>query len=138
MSFRFLAICLLCIFAWLAFGSCCSAQHTNAKDGPCQEAGSGAETTACFYHAYEKSDAELNQLYRRVLTVVDRENLANLQNVQRLWIRFRDANCSAEYDLYTGGSAAPMVKYACLEAVTRHRTEELNVMYGWRLEKWSK
>ena len=138
MRFRFLGVCLLCASVWLAFGSCCSAQHMNAKDGPCQEAGSGAETTACFYHAYEKSDAELNQLYRRVLTVVDGDNLVNLQVAQRLWIRFRDANCSAEYDLYTGGSAAPTVKYACLEAVTRHRTEELKVMYGWRLEKWSK
>jgi uncharacterized protein YecT (DUF1311 family) len=110
----------------------------NAKEGPCQEAGSGAETTACFYHAYEKSDAELNQLYRRVLTVVDGDNLANLKVAQRLWMQFRDANCSAEYELYAGGSAAPMVKLACLEAVTRHRTEELKVMYGWRLEKWSK
>jgi uncharacterized protein YecT (DUF1311 family) len=138
MRFRFLGVCLLSASVWLAFGSFCYAQHMNVKDGPCQDAGSGAETTACFYHAYEKSDAELNQLYRRVLTVVVGNDLVNLQGAQRLWIRFRDANCSAEYDLYTGGSAAPTVKYACLEAVTRHRTEELKVMYGWRLEKWSK
>jgi uncharacterized protein YecT (DUF1311 family) len=110
----------------------------NAKDGPCQEAGSGAETTACFYKAYKTSDAELNQLYRRVLTVVDGDNLANLQVAQRIWIQFRDANCSAEYELYSGGSAASMVKFACLEAVTRRRTEELKDMYGWRLVKWSK
>lgn len=138
MRLRFLGASLLSASVWLFFGSNCSAQHMMAKDGPCQEAGSGAESTACFYHAYKKSDAELNQLYRRVLTVVDGDNLANLQEVQRLWIRFRDANCSAEYDLYSGGSAAPMVKLACLEAVTRHRTEELKDMYGWRLEKWSK
>lgn len=138
MRFKILGVCLLCVSIWFTFSSYCSAQHMNAKDGPCQEAGSGAEKTACFYHAYEKSDAELNQLYRWILTVVDGNNLANLREAQRLWIQFRDANCSAEHDLYTGGSAAPMVKVACLEAVTRHRTEELKVMYGWRLEKWSK
>jgi uncharacterized protein YecT (DUF1311 family) len=110
----------------------------NAKDGPCQEPASGAEETACFYAAYQKSDAELNQFYRRVQAVVDGEKLTKLKAAQRLWIQFRDANCSAEFELYSGGSAAPMVRLACLDAVTRHRTDELNVMYGWRLEKWPK
>jgi uncharacterized protein YecT (DUF1311 family) len=110
----------------------------NAKDGPCLHAGSGSEMTACFYDASKKSDDELNQIYRRVLTVVDGDELVKLKFAQRLWMQFRDANCSAEFELYSGGSAAPMVKLACLEAVTRHRTEELKVMYGWRLEKWSK
>jgi uncharacterized protein YecT (DUF1311 family) len=69
---------------------------------------------------------------------VDGDELVKLKVAQRLWIQFRDANCSAEHELYLGGSAASMVEYACLEAVTRHRTEELNVMYVWRLEKFSK
>jgi len=110
----------------------------NAKDGPCQKPASGAEEAACFYDIYMKSDAELNQFYLRVLTVVDGDELVKLKVAQRLWIQFRDANCSAETELYRGGSAASMVKLACLEAVTRDRTEELKVMYGWRLEKWSK
>lgn len=138
MRFRFLGVCLLCASVWLAFGSCCSAQHMNAKDGPCQKPAFGDEETSCFYHASKHSDAELNQLYLRVLTVVDGDELAKLKAAQRLWMQFRDANCSAEEELYSGGSAASMVKIACLEAVTRHRTEELHVMYDWRLEKWSK
>lgn len=138
MRFRILGICMLSTSVWFAFGSNCSAQHMNAKDGPCQKPASGAEETACFYDAYKKSDAELNQFYRRVQTVVDGVELVKLKVAQRLWIQFRDANCSAEHELYFGGSAASMVEYACLEAVTRHRTDELRVMYGWRLEKWSK
>jgi len=129
---------LFCFLAWFFATSCCSAQHMNAKDGPCQERASGAEETACFYAAYNKSDGELNQFYRRVQTVVNGEELTKLKAAQRLWIQFRDANCSAEFELYSGGSAAPMVRLACLDAVTRHRTDELNVMYGWRLEKWPK
>jgi uncharacterized protein YecT (DUF1311 family) len=69
---------------------------------------------------------------------VDGNELVKLKVAQRLWIEFREANCSAEQELYSNGSAASMVKFACLEALTRHRTEELNVMYGWRLEKWPK
>ncbi len=110
----------------------------NAKDGPCQKPSTGAEETACFSDALKKSDAELNRMYKRVKTVVDGSVLMKLRTAQHLWLQFRDANCEAERELYSGGSAAPMVKLACLEAMTRHRTEQLHVMYGWRLEKWGK
>jgi uncharacterized protein YecT (DUF1311 family) len=58
-----------------------------------------------------------------------------LQVTQRLWVQFRDANCSAEYSLYGGGSAGPTARAACIEAVTRQRTAELKTMYGWVLDK---
>ena len=92
----------------------------------------GAEETACFSNALKKSDAELNGMYKRVETVVDGSELVKLRTAQRIWLQFRDANCEAEHELYLGGSAASMVKLACLEAMTRHRTEEFQVMYGWR------
>lgn len=110
----------------------------NAKDGPCQGQSTGAEETACFAEALKKSDVELNVMYKRVETVVNMSELAKLRASQRLWLQFRESNCDAEHELYSGGSAAPMVKLACLEAMTRHRTEELQVIYGWRLEKWGK
>jgi len=108
----------------------------NAKDAPCQVPAPGANESACFDIALQKSGAELNRFYRRVETVVKGDDLAKLKQAQRLWVQYRDANCDAEYELCKGGSAGPMVKLACLEAVTRHGTEELKVMYGWRLEKW--
>lgn len=135
---RVYGLCLFFALVWFFFAGNCFAQHMNAKDAPCQNVGSGADETACFAATAKKSDAELNELYRRVLTVVDGDELVKLEAAQRLWMRFRDANCDAEHELYLGGSAASMVKLACLEAVTRHRTEELKVMYGWRLERWSK
>jgi uncharacterized protein YecT (DUF1311 family) len=73
-----------------------------------------------------------------VLTVVDGDELVRLKTAQRLWIQFLDANCDAERELYSGRSAAPVVKLACQEEMTGHRTEEMNVIYGWRLEKWGK
>lgn len=122
----------------LVAGIHCSAQHMNAKDGPCQRPATGAKGTACFGEVYKKSDEELKKLYYRVfgvVGVVGGDELVKLKEAQRLWLQFRDANCAAEAELYMGGSVRPMVGLACLEAVTRHRAEELNVMYGWRLEK---
>ena len=126
-------------FGTLIFASLiCRAQHMNAKDAPCQGPSTTADESSCFDTALKKADAELNSYYRRIEALETGHDLANLRGAQRLWIQFRDANCNAEYDLYEGGSAGPTVKSACLESMTRRRTEELETMYGWRLEKFGK
>jgi uncharacterized protein YecT (DUF1311 family) len=111
-----------------------SAQHMNAKDAPCQ-AGPNSEQTQCFFKEAEVADRELNLVYNKIRAILSPADRSKLQTAQQLWIQFRDANCAAERELYEGGSAAPMVFEACLGADTRQRTMELNVMYGWRLEK---
>jgi uncharacterized protein YecT (DUF1311 family) len=89
-----------------------------AKDGLCQSSLTTSQMTNCFATALKKADSELNGYYQRIQTVVDGDGLAELKTAQRLWIQFRDANCDAEYELYSGGTAASMVKLACLEATT--------------------
>ena len=126
---------------WLILGLClvsssCFAQHMIAKDGPCQQPSSNADQYECFEVASKKSDAELNALYQRIEGSLDAEELAKLEKAQRLWFEFQKANCDAEHGLFQGGSAGPVAKIACLEAGTRHRTEDLWVIYGWRLERW--
>ena len=115
-----------------------SAQHMNARDAPCQAVGPAAERTRCFFEEAQHADRELNLLYNKIHQILEPTDQAQLTAAQRLWIQFRDANCGAERGLYAGGSAAPMVYQACLEADTRQRTAELNVMYGWILEKFAK
>ena len=110
-------------------------QHMNANNAPCQGTGPAAAATQCFVSESQSADKELSSVLvelRKVLTIADRRSL---QVAQSLWLQFRDANCAAERGLYRGGSAAPAVYYACIAADTRHRTAELNTMYGWRLRK---
>ncbi len=111
-----------------------SAQHMNAKDAPCQ-IGPNSEQTLCFFNEAQAADRELNLVYNKIRKILSPTDQSKLQTAQRLWVQFRDANCGAERELFDGGSAAPMVYQACLGADTRQRTTELNVMYGWRLEK---
>jgi uncharacterized protein YecT (DUF1311 family) len=111
-----------------------TAQHMNAKDGPCHT-GPNAEQTRCYFDEAQAADRELNLVYNKIRKILSPADQSMLQTAQRLWVQFRDANCAAEKELYDGGSAAPMVYAACLGADTRQRTTELNVMYGWRLEK---
>ena len=108
----------------------------NAPDGPCKAPASNAEETQCFVTAAKVADEQLNQTYAHVRQVLSLDEQRDLQQAQRLWLEFRDANCSAERNLYGSGTAAPMVYAACLEADSRQRTAELNTMYGWRLEKF--
>ena len=114
------------------------AQHMNAADAPCRSAGSNAEETQCFVTASQAADKRLNETYTRVRQALSPDEQEQLQEAQRLWLKFRDANCTAERSLYGSGTAAPMVYAACVEADTRQRTIELNTMYGWRVAKLGK
>lgn len=114
------------------------AQHMNAKDSPCDASAATSDLYSCFADALHKQDTALNAYYSRVQSTMEGDDLARLKASQRLWIQFRDANCEGEYELYSGGTAAPVVKEACLEAMTRHRVKELQEMYEWRLIKWEK
>ena len=110
------------------------AQHMNAPDGPCSGKGSsGAATSQCFAEASQEADKRLNDIYNKVLKTLPPDLQQELQAAELLWIRFRDANCEVEHGLYKGGSAAPMVLSACLEAVTRQRAGDLITMLGYRL-----
>jgi uncharacterized protein YecT (DUF1311 family) len=114
------------------------AQHMNAADAPCRDTDSNAELTQCFITASHAADKQLNEAYARVRKVLTIDEQGQLQEAQRPWLKFRDANCTAERSLYGRGSAAAMVYAACIEADTRQRTSELNTMYGWRVEKFGK
>jgi len=120
------------------FSGSSTAQHANAADGPCQGQASNAEATQCFVDASHAADMKLNQVYARVQEVLGPDEQKGLQVAQRLWLKFRDANCAAERNLYYRGTAASMVHAACIEADTRQRTAELKTMYGWRMKKIGK
>jgi uncharacterized protein YecT (DUF1311 family) len=106
------------------------AQHMNAADAPCH-GGTTLDGTNCFYAAAKKADAELNNVYRHITAKLAPSERAMLQTAQRRWVSYREANCTAEREVYEGGSASSMVYAACLEADTRQRTKELKMMYDW-------
>jgi uncharacterized protein YecT (DUF1311 family) len=110
-------------------------QHMNAPGNHCEAAGSNASVTQCFISGSEVADHELNDFYSLLKLKLRADDLEQLRGSQRLWIKLRDANCTAERQLYFGGSAAPTVYAACLESETKQRTKDLHLMYDWLLEK---
>jgi len=89
----------------------------------------------CAYQGWQAADAELNAVWKRAMAVAKRmdDYTPNgelptskvLLNAQRAWIPFRDQACEAESNLMRGGSAQPLLKYGCMERLTRARTADL-------------
>ena len=110
------------------------AQHMNESDSPCAGVVVTSDLAACLAKARASSDAEMNSLYQRIRKALDASEAEQLATTQRLWVKYRDANCSAERSLYGPGTAAGPAYLACLEAMTRERTKELRATYTVRLK----
>jgi uncharacterized protein YecT (DUF1311 family) len=109
-------------------------QHMNEKDSPCANVVITAELTDCLSRARDKADAKLNTVYKEVRSHLQAEDAERLTKTQRLWLQYRDANCTAERDLYEGGTAKYPAYFACLESMTRARTRELQLTYAVALK----
>lgn len=126
----FLAFLLIVI----AGNTLASAQQMNEKDSPCADVVATVELASCLSGARAIADEKLNALYKTLRAKLDDANDRRLVAAQRLWIQYRDANCTAARDLYAGGTAASPAHLACLEAMTRARTMELSVTYAVKLK----
>lgn len=115
------AAALLTVF--LLTGSYTFAQK--AKQDPCADAQSQAEMNICWGNQYKTADANLNQVYRRLVTMLSDEEKTQLKTAQTAWLKYRDANCDFVADQYKGGSMRPMISAICLADMTTNRTTEL-------------
>ena len=102
-----------------------SAGQSQKKSEPCPNAQSQAEMNDCAGREYKKADAELNQVYQKLVGMLEADDKAQLKAVEMTWIKYRDANCDFVADQYKGGSMRPMILGFCLADMTRNRASEL-------------
>jgi uncharacterized protein YecT (DUF1311 family) len=118
-----------------------TAQYMSEQSAPaaCLNAQSNTATGECFGRMAKEADLRLNQVYNEIQKFFEaghrQKDGSALRTAQRQWIAFRDANCQAAEIIYEQGTAGPVNGAACLEATTRQRTEELEMEYGWLLQK---
>ncbi|KAF1027947.1 MAG: hypothetical protein GAK37_02335 [Pseudomonas sp.] len=88
----------------------------------------GANTTAamlaCNVNETKVQDARLNKAYKAALDVQQGAKKQQLQDVQRLWIKYRDANCGF-ISTATGGTNDAVNGAACVLDMTETRAVEL-------------
>jgi uncharacterized protein YecT (DUF1311 family) len=122
---------LLLLAIFVCYNSVARAQHMNSAGAPCRNVAVTIAMENCFDKAYKVADSGLNQTYSQISKVLRPDDLERLKVAQRLWIQLRDATCTAESNLYNGGTASAPAYSACLEELTRQRTADLKTIYGW-------
>ena len=80
--------------------------------------------------AFEKADAALNDAYGKLLATLDDEGKKKLRDAERLWVKFRDAECDSKADDYRGGSIMPLIYFTCAKRLTDERTAQLKDRLG--------
>jgi uncharacterized protein YecT (DUF1311 family) len=102
-----------------------AAQNQQTHD-PCKDAQTTVEMRDCAGKEYKKADAELNSVYKQLMSkLTDEGHKASLKTAQQAWLKYRDANCEFEAYLNRGGTIYPVVYTGCLSAMTTARTKEL-------------
>jgi uncharacterized protein YecT (DUF1311 family) len=78
----------------------------------------------CITAEYQRQDARLNKAYKALMAELPPPRKTQLQEAQRSWINYRDANC-AFYDDPDGGTLARVNANACMMTATADRAREL-------------
>jgi len=116
-----LTLCL-CISPAKAFNSACN-QNQPARD-----------LAACIWDEYKKLDAELNNLYKTLVSEFPKADLSEADKKKALaefieaekgWIKYRDADCRAVYTLNGGGEGSRFAELDCVIDHTEDRMKNL-------------
>ena len=104
-----------------------------AENAALQKCMDGANTTADMVNCNAKEtkvqDKRLNAAYKTALAAQEGARKQQLQDVQRLWIQYRDANCAFAGSA-TGGSIDRVNGSGCVLDMTQTRAQELEDLVG--------
>jgi uncharacterized protein YecT (DUF1311 family) len=102
----------------------------NAAQKKCMEtANTTADMVSCSANETKVQDKRLNAAYKTALAAQQGARKQKLQDVQRLWIKYRDANCAFAGSA-TGGSIDRVNGAACVLDMTQTRAQELENLVG--------
>ncbi|MDH2918648.1 MAG: lysozyme inhibitor LprI family protein [Sideroxydans sp.] len=92
----------------------------------CMERSGGATADMLDCIAAEKKlqDARLNKAYKEVVAQLPPPRKKQLQDAQRAWLKYRDANCNFYADP-EGGTMATVNSNDCVMSTTASRAKEL-------------
>jgi len=99
------------------------ADIATVKHERCEMAGGNATMSLCMHRELEESDARLNLVYAGLFKALAQPQ--GLQQAQRAWIAFRDAECKFQNEAMQGGSAYRFSTDLCLVQITEQRIAEL-------------
>ncbi|OLY76629.1 hypothetical protein AU074_17635 [Pseudomonas sp. ATCC PTA-122608] len=113
----------------LAFCGTASADENPALKKCMDGANTTADMVDCNAKETKVQDARLNTAYKAAMTAMEGNRKQQLQDVQRQWIKFRDANCGF-IGSATGGTIDQVNGSGCVLDMTQTRAQELENLVG--------
>jgi uncharacterized protein YecT (DUF1311 family) len=80
------------------------------------------------YNDFNKADAELNIIYKKVMKILNEKEKKLMIKAEKDWLIFRDSHCKFEIEQYDGGSIQPLIYSTCLTEQTNSRMEYLKAI----------
>lgn len=115
-------LCLALVFSPTAYAKdLLSAEFTRCVD---QTGGVTSTVLNCIAAEHDKQDQKLNQSYNELMRSLKGNRKQGLVDAQRLWLKFRDANCKF-YAEPNGGTHEAIFRANCLLNMTAERAHEL-------------
>lgn len=82
----------------------------------------------CNDKEYKEQDKRLNSTYKALRIKQTPARVTQLIELQKIWIKYRDANCAFYFDP-DGGSLARLMANDCMLSMTRDRANEFESMF---------
>ncbi|WP_236187577.1 lysozyme inhibitor LprI family protein [Pseudomonas pharyngis] len=117
---------LKALFEWVAGASLAALlvpAHAQETCNP--DSFSNPDLIICGQQTFEKVDAVLNEQYKKALVSLAPADKKQLTDVQKKWVRFKEAYCEDIYQSALPGAEAPIEKLGCLVQTTNARLGEL-------------
>ncbi|WP_242171132.1 MULTISPECIES: lysozyme inhibitor LprI family protein [unclassified Pseudomonas] len=109
-------------------GSASAAENAALKK--CMDsANTTVDMVNCNAKEAKVQDERVNKAYKTALAAQEGDRKEKLQDVQRLWIKYRDANCGFAGSA-TGGTIDQVNGSGCLLDMTQTRAQELEDLVG--------
>jgi uncharacterized protein YecT (DUF1311 family) len=120
---------MIAVGMFMALGIGCSAQAEECD-------ATQASMNQCASKEYAALDADLNKQYKAQMAyLTNPAQKKALQDAQKKWIAFRDADCQYQVGKREeGGSLWPLSQAQCLSAQTKVRVEQLKGYVACRQE----
>lgn len=97
----------------------------------CQKPKDTLETNECAAIEQKAVEARLNQVYQRLLKSLDERGKeaagmkVKLTSAQRAWVKFREADCDAVFEKWSGGTIRTVMFIGCMQSRAEQRIKEL-------------
>lgn len=110
----------------------------------CDEPIAQQEMNWCSHQDYLAADAQMNTQWKYTAARMKELDASyadatdgdhphffdTLLEAQRAWLKYRDAHCTGEGNMFSGGSMEPLIINGCKTRLTKQRTEQLGVLVG--------